>query len=1317
MSVSSSNRSIQIKENAVGSSIISGDGNTIYVIHQATEQIEQATRVEQPSREPSTKIGPNPYRGLAAFNENNAGQYFGREVQVKRLWQRFQALYEQSMHAGELPRLLPILGPSGCGKSSLARAGLIPELARRPLIGKEQMRIAVLVPGVCPIEALAGVLAKAATQDSVPVTKTREFAAELRLRNEVGHYDGMRRIVDLIPQIDSAPLVVLIDQFEEVYSLCKDTVEREAFINNLLCAATAPTGNVSVVLTLRSDFLGETQRHQLLTQTIGSDRSIIVPGMTEAELRRAIAEPAKQAGYPLSESMVSLLVQDTEGREGALPLLQFALTRIWEGLSKGKSPTETYQEMGGVGGALAGRAQEIYDELSGTEKEIVRRVFIGLVQLGEGTRDTRRRVAVSSLVAYRDRPETVEQAIGRFSSPGSRLVTLSSQEGEDIAEVTHEALFDHWQLLNSWLDNSRDSIRFQRRLETDVVYWQKQDYPEGSLWRRPELDLLKNYHQQFSQEMTPLQLRFFRVSTRAEQKRKLYKGLSVAALVVLSGATSLLAITAQRTKRESLASQLAIKSEWVGTQKEALSTTSALLAVRALSTFEKARDAPLEVDQALRSGLRLLPAVEQQFSHDGSARVVNFSPNGRTIATAAGDNTARLWNVRSGKEIAIFKHESSVNAVSFSPNGQTIATASSDGTTRLWNAKSGKELTVFKHESSVNAVSFSPDGQTIATASSDGTARLWNAKSGKELTVFEHESSVNAVSFSPKGQTIATASSDGTARLWNAKSGKELTVFEHESSVNAVSFSSSAAVVATASSDGTARLWDPYSGEERTVLNHQGSVNAVSFGPVVGMIATASSDGTVRLWSPYLVEELAILKHESSVNAVSFSPSGQAIATASADGTVQLWSPRSSKELAILNHESLVNSASFSPSGQAIATASFDGTVRLWDASSGEELAVLKHDDWVPSVNFSPDDQTVATASIDGTVRLWDASSGEELIALNHNDSAFSVNFSPNGQTVVTASLDGTARLWNASSGEELAILKHKDSVSSASFSPNGQTIATKSDDDIVRLWNASSGEELIALKHNNSVSSVSFSPDSRTIVTTSSDSTARLWDVRSGEEIVTFNHEKTIFSVSFSPNGQTIATASIDSTARLWNVRSGEELAILRHESAVNAVSFSPDGQTIVTANNNAARLWNARSGEELAILRHAELVNAVSFSPDGQTIATASNDHTARLWYQSRSVLADKICDRIGRNLTASEWSTYLKIELRHYELTCPSRPVHSSLLEKAKQYAQSDAKSDQQKAIAIFRRAQKLDPGVDLDPSTIDVKEQDPKVFFSD
>jgi len=465
----------QIIAQMLGGTVLNVTGGGQITIYQS--------QIDRPPPTPEAKpsdIGANPYKGLLAFQETDGDRFFGRETQIQQLWEKFRKLHQRA----DAVRVLPIYGPSGSGKSSLARAGLIPELAQQPLPGRARARVAVLVPGTHPLEALATVLARVATHDPTPVAKTREFAAELAQPNPTGTYDGLRRIADVLPQIALSPLIVLVDQFEEVYTLCTDVTERDRFVENLLCAAAERSQRVSVILTLRSDFLGETQKHPALN-ALFAEQGFLVRSMNVTELREAIAQPAQQAGHPLDPATIDLLIKDTDRREGALPLLQFALTRIWEGLAAGQSPAATLTAIGGVGGALAGEAQRIYDLLSAEEQAIARRLFLGLVQLGEGTQDTRRRASLDSLMSHRDPPDQVKRVIQLFSAPGARLITLSADGTTETAEVTHEALFEHWQQLQKWLEGGRSDIRFQRRLEEAARYWAEQGHPEGSLWRSP----------------------------------------------------------------------------------------------------------------------------------------------------------------------------------------------------------------------------------------------------------------------------------------------------------------------------------------------------------------------------------------------------------------------------------------------------------------------------------------------------------------------------------------------------------------------------------------------------------------------------------------------------------------------------------------------------------------------------------------------------------------------------------------------------------------------------------------------------------------
>jgi hypothetical protein len=403
-------------------------------------------------------IGPNPYKGLYAFYETDSDRFFGRDPQIKELWEKFRTLYEKD----SATRLLTIYGPSGSGKSSLVRAGLIPALAKNPLPGRDLARVAVLVPGSHPLEALATVLARIATEDATPVAKTREFAAELKEVNSEGIYDGLRRIGDTLPEIAISPLIVLVDQLEEVFTLCEDSAECDAFIENLLCAVADRSKRVSAIITIRSDFLGATQKHPRLNQLIASQGFFVV-AMDAEGLREAITKPAENAGHLIDPITVNRMIKETEGREGTLPLLQFALEKIWEELGKRKKPAETLEDIGGVGGALAKEAKRIYKSLTPEEQEIAQRVFLGLVQLGEGAKDTRRRTNLERVVSHRNSLEQVQKVIARFADPGARLITLSENAGVKTVEVTHEALFEHWQELKDWIEASRSDLRFQRK--------------------------------------------------------------------------------------------------------------------------------------------------------------------------------------------------------------------------------------------------------------------------------------------------------------------------------------------------------------------------------------------------------------------------------------------------------------------------------------------------------------------------------------------------------------------------------------------------------------------------------------------------------------------------------------------------------------------------------------------------------------------------------------------------------------------------------------------------------------------------------------
>ena len=791
---------------------ISGNGNQAIAqmlggiaIYQATINLSRNEVSQSPNADPQTPakpasptLGANPYRGLMAFQETDGDRFFGREAQIQQLWEKFRGLHEQA----DVIRILPIYGPSGSGKSSLARAGLIPELNRQPLPGYDRARVAVLVPGTHPLEDLATVLARVATNDPTPAQKSQEFEQVLRQAADGATYEGLRRIADMLPDITASPLIVLVDQFEEVYTLCTDKAEQDAFIENLLCAAAARSKRVSVIITLRSDFLGETQKHPALN-ALFAEQGFLVRSLKAAELRQAIAQPAEQAGHPLDPATIDLLIKDTEGREGALPLLQFALTRVWEGLAAGQLPAETLKAIGGVGGALAGEAQWIYDQLGAEEQAIARRVFLGLVQLGEGTKDTRRRVPINRLVPHRNSPEQVKRVIQRFADPGVRLITRSADGTSETVEVTHEALFEHWQQLQSWLDSGRSDVQFQRRLEEAVRYWEELDRPEGNLWRPPELDLLKQYQQRAGENMTPQQLEFFTVSQKAEdnrcqkelqqrqrqqqrqQQRRVLQGVLWGLIFGAIGFAGYQQqqIEVQRVRQLAEFSEGLLLTQPLNAETVAIAQINAIAAVNLSQSplIRWTQDATAEsAEQALLHTVQVAEARKVLVSQVDQVVAIAFSLDGEKIASGGTDHKVRLWDASMQQPIGnpfgkpLERHQKSVLSVAFSADGKRLVSGGVDRTIRVWDAQTEEPIgkPFIGHSYSVVSVAFSSDGKQIVSGSDDKTIRLWDAATGRQLMQMKGDPfQPILVGFSLDGKTVFSRSFDNVMWFWDAGTG------------------------------------------------------------------------------------------------------------------------------------------------------------------------------------------------------------------------------------------------------------------------------------------------------------------------------------------------------------------------------------------------------------------------------------------------------------------------------------------------------------------------------------------------------------------
>ncbi len=531
-----------------------------------------------------------------------------------------------------------------------------------------------------------------------------------------------------------------------------------------------------------------------------------------------------------------------------------------------------------------------------------------------------------------------------------------------------------------------------------------------------------------------------------------------------------------------------------------------------------------------------------------------------TVVTSALANVHELLRKVEGVPgVPLPDHSEPVNAVAFSPDGRWLATASDDHTARLWNvADPTAAPRVLQHDGYVFDVAFSPDGRWLATGSDDNTARLWNvADPAAAPRVLQHDDTVSVLAFSPDGRWLATGSADRDkkARLWDVAdpTAAPRVLKGHKDAIFDVAFSPDGRWLATGSNDGTARLWNIAEPKaDARVLQHDGYVSAVAFSPDGRWLATGSADSTARLWDvadPTAAPRI-LQGHDGYIYTLAFSPDGRWLATGSADNTARLWNVAdpTAPPRVLQGHERAVYAVAFSPDGRWLATgsASGDNTARLWNvADPAAAPRVLKgHKDAILDVAFSPDGRWLATGSRDKTAWLWDVTDPTAFRPLQGHDRAiYALAFSPNGRWLATASDDNTARLWDVAdpAAAPRVLQGHANTIFAVAFSPDGRWLATGSDDSTARLWDVAdpTAAPRILQGHESWITAVAFSPDGRWLATGSADHTARLWDVTdpTAPPRILQGHENTVYAVAFSPDGRWLATGSADNTARLWNL------------------------------------------------------------------------------------------------------------------------------------------------------------------------------------
>ncbi|MFI6095161.1 hypothetical protein ACIA8G_06410 [Lentzea sp. NPDC051213] len=1038
--------------------------------------------------------------------------------------------------------------------------------------------------------------------------------------------------------------LLVVDQFEEIFAL----PDRDRFIDDL----TGREGQT--VIGLRADFYGHVARYPALVTAL-EDAQVVVGPMTTDELRKAITQPAVEVGCALETGLVARLIADATGEPGVLPHVSHALLETWQ-RKRGNTLTLTsYHESGGIARAVANTAENAYTGLGEPEQAKARQVFLRLVNPGEGTEDTKRRVQRSELAA----DDVVEHLAN------ARILTVD----DDGVEISHEAVIRSWPRLRDWLAEARDDLRVHRRLTAAAADWEAHHRDPGSLYRGVPLEQSTDWAQREPGALNPQEQAFLDASTaaaeheRAAEKRRttnLRRVVALLAVLLLVATTAtVFAVRAQRQTDEQQVLALAQKAiaEANGLQDSDPGLASQLrLAAYRLTGLPAARDALLSTFAA--------PQVTLVKGHTDATSYALFRPDGKVMATAGDDKVVILWDFADPHHPAelgrVPAGDDATHHMVFSTDGKTLVTANWDGIVRLYDVadprKPAEKAKLSGHIGQVQAIALTTDGRTLISSGDDKTVRMWDLSASPATlvrTIQAHDDNVHGLALNPAGTTVATASWDGSAKLWDLATG------EHLSTV------------------------DPNNGDF--------SSDSVGFSPDGRVMATGYDNGEVRLWdvtNPRQPNQIGTATgHVFSVHTLAFSPDGRFLATAGGDKSTRLWDVTDPAKVRLaaqlFGHTDTLWSLTFSPDSKHLATTSTDTNIRVLDLAN----LTYGHHSWtVWEVRYDPRGRFFATVSSDGTLRLWKP---EDL----HAQEVASIPPEAPGREAVTVAVhpqrdiifggrfgatpgQGENALWDVSDitkPRQLApVPTQADWTAASTFSHDGRLLALAEHTGIIQLWNVADpavptkiGQ--FTIPSAETIQQIAFKDDDSTLAIASGGRELQLWDVadptkpRAYPALRTDDNSRPIQRGGQSGrsevlgvvmHGNIMAFSNMDGTAVVYDISDPAQprrLSSLPNSGApLQRLTFSPDGTLIAAGTtDDVVRIWDVRDPrnpvEHAVLSGHADRVWGVDFGPDSRSLATTGADRTVRVWDIDVEATASRVCRITTARLSTQRWEHY--------------------------------------------------------------------------
>jgi WD40 repeat protein/DNA-binding SARP family transcriptional activator len=1088
----------------------------------------------------------NPYKGLRAFDEADAPDFFGRDDLVRRLQERLET-------RGAGSSLVVLAGPSGAGKSSVVRAGLIPRLR------EADRATVVMFPGSDPARELARAVAEVTGESPNEVARRIETSQELTGQS----------------------LIVVVDQFEELFTMTKSD-SRDLFLETL----TSDNAPVKWLVTVRADFLDRMLSHPVLGAQLDGT-VVLVPPMQEHEVRSAVTGPARRVGVSVEADLVSEVVKDVRAKPSALPLLQYALTATFERRTKNHMTLVDYRRAGGISGALSRRADQLYESLERAQQEAMKQLLLALVTVTEEGEGARRRVDREFLMSLPSADDRLANVIERLGA--QRLLTFdqSPETGRATVEVAHEALISEWPRLAAWVENSRNDLRTRQRIATAAEEWRESGNDSGFLLSGSRLEQLSDWAGRTDLELTALENDYLSKSLAAReaqmrsanQRRRLVVGSVAAGLLVATGlgvfAWSQRQATAQQERIVAVGDFAAVATNNLVVDPE----LSLLLAIESVETTRRVDGTVLAVaEEALHRAVlshRLLGRVD----HNGPG-IAHFSPDGSRFVTAGDDpTTAQVWSVEPFElDFTLVGHTGPLVDAVFDRSGGLLATAGFDGTVRIWDSRSGElQLTLDAGGSPLLIPAFSHDGSKVAATSLDGTTRIWDLDTEMVtvLAPLEDTFTLN-LEFSPDDSLLAVTRDTqvgDSALIYDVTTSELVRSLETDFPVNDLGFTPDGRRIVTANIDdgGTATIWDVETGVEiATYFGHDGPLQDLQISED-GTTVASSGVVDVKVWDLNTRETLArISGHSGIVDGIDINlDQGLLLTSSEIDKTTRLWdlTPYWSHELmGVPGPTGVLGTVAYSQDGVLLAASRDGDKVTIWNTGTGQELKTIGDLGFTLGMVMDPEGSSLVTAGVVG-VGVHDLRGDTDPISLVDAFS-FAVAFGPDA-IAATASEDGI-RIWDSFPNGRPELLSEVSGFGVV-FDPTGELIAYSVEEGLdvddryfVEVREVETGAQVATLReHTGSILGVAFDQDGEHFATASADTTAIIWDTDTFEPIHRLEtHTSDVFAIEFDPARAEVATAGGDSSVRIWDVETGALRLTLPAQAAVSDLEYSPDGR-----------------------------------------------------------------------------------------------------------------------------------------------------------